>query len=106
MKKNHWTVSRVLSSSTSVLTLRFWTRFTTSSLHTGRFFVASVANSEYTFEQTHSYNIFLELCDKLLQDFLSTYGATEQDFSAALLELKASSNPHWRSFDLLLQHVE
>jgi hypothetical protein len=61
---------------------------------------------ELPLESTVSYNSFIQLVDEHLGNFLTESGADSDDFAAALLEMKASEDPHWKSFDLLLQKVD
>mmetsp|Transcript_52401 Transcript_52401/g.94059 ORF Transcript_52401/g.94059 Transcript_52401/m.94059 type:complete len:130 (+) Transcript_52401:79-468(+) len=65
-----------------------------------------VATEEYPLEATYSYHAFVQLVDYHLNNFLREQGATVDDFSNAMLAMKASQDPHWMAFDLLLQKVD
>uniref|UniRef100_A0A7S4VKW9 BART domain-containing protein n=1 Tax=Alexandrium monilatum TaxID=311494 RepID=A0A7S4VKW9_9DINO len=69
-------------------------------------FVGHPDGQEYSLQQTESYKAFMALVDHHLSSFLAAQGASEADFTAALLELKQGQDPHWQPFDLLLRRVD
>jgi len=73
--------------------------------HRGRF-LGGQAGDEYTLEQMDSHKSFLALVDHHLSPFLAEVGATDDDFAAAMLDMKHGQDPHWQAFDLLLQRVD
>jgi len=69
-------------------------------------FIGQARGEEYTAQQHDSHLSFLALVEFHLHHFLQSANVREDDFAAALLDLKIGQDPHWKAFDMLLNKVD